>query len=188
MMTMPEAPGSNPRPAPAVDDERSPLTLRDGTAVAVRPMHEADGDRLVRFHESLSAETQYRRFFSSHAHLSAHEVDWFTHVDHVHREALVATVDDDIVGVGRFDRLPGTSDAEVAFVVADGFQGRGLGTVLMGLVADRAGALGVERLVADTLLHNDRMLAVFHHAGLPTASRFVDGVVNVTLTLPPVHG
>jgi RimJ/RimL family protein N-acetyltransferase len=166
------------------DGGGEPAVLRDGTTVTLRPMRDDDGDRLVSFHESLSPETQYRRFFSSHAHLSAREVDWFTHVDHARREAIVAVLDGEIVGVGRFDRIDGTVDAEVAFVVSDRFQGRGLGGVLMAGVAARASVLGIERLVAETMLHNDRMLAVFHHAGLPMSSCLVDGIVAVQLTLP----
>jgi GNAT superfamily N-acetyltransferase len=182
MMTMPD--GCTPT---AAADRTGRLAeavvLRDGTTVGLRAMRADDGDRLVRFHESLSVESQYRRFLSSHAHLSEREVDRFTHVDHVHREAVVALVDGEIVGVGRLDGLPGTADAEVAFVVADRFQGRGLGTALMAAVASRAARLGIERLVADTLLHNDRMLAVFRHAGLPVSTRFEDGLVRVELVL-----
>jgi GNAT superfamily N-acetyltransferase len=182
MMTTPD---SSTRRA-AVDlteTPAEPVVLRDGTTVALRAMRAEEGDRLVRFHESLSVESQYRRFLSSHAHLSAREVDRFTHVDHVHREALVAVLDGEIVGVGRLDGLPGTADAEVAFVVADDLQGRGLGTALMAAIAARAARLGIERLVADTLLHNDRMLAVFRHAGLPVSTRFEDGLVRVELVL-----
>jgi GNAT superfamily N-acetyltransferase len=158
----------------------------DGTAVEIRPMRHDDGERLVAFHESLSPETQYRRFFSTHPHLSEREVAWFTHVDHVAREALVACDDDEIVGVARFDRITGTADAEIAFVVTDRLQGRGLGTALMAELIERAAACGIERLVADTLLHNDRMLAVFRHAGLPMTTGLRDGLIRVTLQLSPV--
>jgi GNAT superfamily N-acetyltransferase len=179
MLALPVDQSANRSPSPPA----APVALRDGTAVVIRPMREDDGDRLVAFHESLSPETRYLRFFSTHAHLSTREVDWFTHVDHHRREALVAELDGAIVGVGRFDRMGARGDAEVAFVVADRLQGQGLGSVLMTRVADRAAALGVTRLVADTLLHNDRMLAVFRHSGRPVATRFVDGLVHVTIPL-----
>jgi GNAT superfamily N-acetyltransferase len=160
-----------------------PVRLRDGGAVVLRPMADDDGPRLVRFHESLSPESQYLRFFNAHAHLSDHEVTRFTHVDHVRRDAVVAMDGDDIVGVGRLDRTCDGHEAEVAFVVADTHQGRGVGTMLLRRVIERAAELGVERLVAETLLHNDRMLAVFRRTGLPYVSRFGDGVIHVTLTL-----
>jgi RimJ/RimL family protein N-acetyltransferase len=158
--------------------------LRDGTIVGLRSMQDDDGERLVRFHSTLSPETQYLRFFSGHARLSAHEVEWFTHVDHSDREAIVATIEDEIVAVGRLDRLANRNEAEVAFVVTDRLQGKGLGGVLLRQLVARAGELGIERFVAETLAHNERMLAVFHHAGLPVTSRFSEGVVHVTLDLP----
>src|SRR5688572_12420192 len=93
--------------------------LRDGTAVTVRPISTSDDERLVRFHESLSAESTRMRFFSVHPHLSSHETVRFTDVDHYDREAWVALVGDDIIGVGRYERLANPQDAEIAFVVAD---------------------------------------------------------------------
>ena len=76
----------------------------------------------------LTNETTRLRFFIPHPHLTPGEVERFTHVDHHEREALVALDGPDLIAVGRFDRLPGTDDAEVAFVVADGWQGQGVGS------------------------------------------------------------
>jgi RimJ/RimL family protein N-acetyltransferase len=172
---------SSPVPTSAV--------LRDGTPVALRPMRDDDGERLLRFHHSLSAETQYLRFFGAHPSLSEREVEWFTHVDHRHREAIVAELDGDLLGVARLDRLPaGTGvgrEAEVAFVVADRAQGQGLGHQLLAALVIRARQLGLACLVADTLPHNRKMLAVFRRSGLPTTRRFEDGVVRVTMALGP---
>jgi RimJ/RimL family protein N-acetyltransferase len=159
------------------------LALRDGTVVHLRMMGADDGERLVRFHATLSPESQYLRFFSNHSLLSEREVTWFTHVDHCHRDAFVVVLDGEIVGVGRLDRVPGRGDAEVAFVVTDAFQGQGLGGALLRRIIARADELGVDRLVADTLLVNHRMLAVFHHCGLAVATSFEDGVVHVTMTV-----
>lgn len=159
------------------------VVLRDGTVVSLHPMDTSDAAGLVRFHHGLSPETTYLRFFGVHPELSTAEVARFTCVDHDRREALVAVVDGELVAVARFDRSPDGREAEVAFVVADHLQGRGLGTALFHRLADRARALGVERFVAETLPHNHRMLAVFHHAGLPVRTRFVDGVVQVAIDL-----
>lgn len=162
------------------------VTLRDGTSVAVRPMHADDEERLVRFHRTLSGDTTYLRYFSPHPELSSDEVHRFTHVDHRDREAIVAIVDDEIVGVARFDRMQHGPDAEAAFVVADAWQGRGLGSALFTCLAHRAVALGVERFTAETLPRNRRMLAVFTHAGLPHTTSFADGVVDVVIDLTPL--
>lgn len=159
------------------------LTLPGGTVVTFEPMRPSDGYRLTRFHRTLSADTTYLRFFSFHPELSEPELYRFTHVDHVDREAVVAVVDGEIVGVARFDRLGSGTDAEVAFVVADHWQGRGLGTALFHVLARQARAGGVERFVAETLPHNRRMLAVFHHCGLPVAEAFDSGIVRLTIDL-----
>jgi len=160
-----------------------PLVLRDGTAVELVPMCPEDAGRLVRFHHTLSADTTYLRFFSVHPELNDRELYRFTHVDHRDREAFVAVSDGEIVAVARFDRLGDGSDAEVAFVVADPWQGRGLGRALFDHLADRAHEVGVSRFVAETLFHNRRMLTVFHQAGLPLTERVDDGVVHVTMDL-----
>jgi GNAT superfamily N-acetyltransferase len=174
-----------PGPPGAGLEAGEPVELRDGSVVHLRLMGDDDGERLVRFHATLSPESQYLRFFSNHSRLSEREVQWFTHVDHCHRDAFVAVLDGEIVGVGRLDLVPGPGDAEAAFVVTDRWQGLGLGGALLRRVIARADELGVDRLVADTLMGNHRMLAVFHHCGLPITTRFEEGVVHITMT---VHG
>jgi GNAT superfamily N-acetyltransferase len=142
---------------------------------------------LVRFHETLSPETKRSRFFDAHPHLSAAEVTRFTNVDHRQREALV-TLDGDgeIVAVARFDVLDGSSRvAEVAFVVADAWQHRGVGGALFARLAARAASVGVEQLVADTLAGNRAMRSVFRHAGHPVDELVAFGVVSVTIALTP---
>lgn len=157
--------------------------LRDGTVVDIVAMRDSDAGRLVRFHHTLSSETTYRRFFSFHPELTSTELHRFTHVDHCDREAVVAVADGEIVAVARFDRLENPTDAEVAFVVADRWQGRGLGTLLFEYLTRRARDLGIARFVAETLTHNHPMLAVFHHAGLPVHERVAAGVAHLAIHL-----
>ncbi len=85
--------------------------------------------------------------------------------------------------MARFDRLAGGRDAEAAFVIADVWQGEGLGTALFDRLAARARELGVERFTAEVLPHNRRMLNLFHHSGLPVTACLRDGVVHVVLDL-----
>jgi RimJ/RimL family protein N-acetyltransferase len=158
----------------------TPAAVHDRIAV-IRPIAATDGASLDRFHEGLSDETTRMRFFVLHPHLTPSEVDRFVHVDHHDREALVAIADDEIVGVGRFERLADSNDAEVAFVVTDMWQGRGVGTSLFTALVERARSEGVERLVAETLGDNHRMLAVFHHAGHVVESSIEAGVIRVVL-------
>src|SRR5687768_15754787 len=113
-------------------------------------MRATDGDRLVRFHHTLSSDTTYLRFFSPHTELSAKEVELFTHVDHIGREAIVITSDGEIVAVGRFDRLEDRTRAEVAFAVSDAWQGKGVGRLLFERLEGRAHLIGVTHFVAET--------------------------------------
>ena len=160
------------------------VQLLDGTTVGIRPIAPSDGDALVRFHEKLAIETTRLRFFVLHPHLTPNELDKFTHVDHHDREALVLLDSaDELIAVGRYDRLPGTDDAEIAFAVADEWQGHGAGTHLLEQLAIRGRAEGVTRFVADTLGENHKMRGVFRHSGLMTDSSTECGVVHVVLDL-----
>lgn len=161
------------------------VVLADGGTVHIRPIRPDDGDALVAFHARLSAETQYLRFFSPKPVLTPRDVERFTHVDGDMRVALVAILDGAVVGVARYDRIPGTDDAEVAFVIEDAHQGRGLGTLFLEYLAAMARDRGVTRFVADTLPHNARMLDVFRTAGFVAEQRFADGVVRVTFPIRP---
>jgi RimJ/RimL family protein N-acetyltransferase len=157
--------------------------LRDGTTVDLHPMHADDAAALLRFHHRLSPETTNLRFFNVHPELSVAELQRFTHVDHRDREAIVAAFAGEIVGVARFDRLDDPLEAEAAFVVADSWQGRGVGVALFDRLAARAREVGIARLVADTMPHNRRMLAVFRHGGQDVRSSFRDGLVHVVIDL-----
>ena len=157
--------------------------LADGRVVQVRPIEPSDAGRLIRFHESLSPETTRFRFFVQHPHLSDKEVARYTTVDHHDREALVALADDEIVGVARFDRYPGTTDAEVAFVVADALQGTGVGSLLLEHLAARGRSEGLEQFIADTLADNRRMLRVFADSGLAPTHTSDYGVTHLVMSL-----
>lgn len=160
------------------------VTLSDGRVVSIRRMAPDDDDRLVEFHGRLSPETVYLRFFSAHPRLLPAEVNRFTHLDQHDRVALVA-VDRQgrIQGVGRYDRLPGTDEAEVAFVVADEMQGRGLGPELLARLAPIAREEGIRHFVAETLIGNQPMLKVFRASGLAPRTHLADGVLHVTMDL-----
>ena len=163
------------------------VELADGTTAEMRPIEAGDAAGLLRFHGTLSTETTYLRFFCVHPQLSKYELERFTHVDHRDREAIVATIDDDIAGVARYDRLDNQQDAEVAFVVTDRWQGHGLGSAMFRELAQRARQAGITRFVADTLPSNSKMLTVFHDTGLSMTSKLRDGVVHLVIHLEEGH-
>jgi GNAT superfamily N-acetyltransferase len=162
--------------------------LRDGTAVRVRPISTSDATALERFHAALSHDTTRLRYFTAHPHLTPTEVARFTSVDHHDREALVMWADEEIVGIGRYDLEPGSSEAEVAFVVRDDEQGRGAGTILLRRLAERARDEGVSRFVADTLAENRRMVEVFEHTGWVSSSSLDCGVLHLVMELGGTGG
>ena len=157
--------------------------LRDGRIVHLRPIAASDDKALVRFHERLSLETTRLRFFGLHPHLTPREVDRFTHVDHHDREGLVVLDGDEIIGVGRYDRVPDSTDAEVAFVVADSWQGLGIATILLEELARQGRREGIVRFVADTLGENHRMQHVFQHSGRLVDSAWDCGVFHAVLNI-----
>ena len=164
----------------------SDALLSDGSAVHIRSIGPDDAEGLIRFHSGLSAESIYLRYFSAHAQLRPDEVQRFTTVDGRDRMALVATVRDEIVGVARYDRLaPIADEAEVAFVVTDSYQGRGLGTLLLEHLAAHARAEGITRFRAETLWQNTPMQQVFRNVGFRTRTTFTDGVVEVFMEIEP---
>ena len=141
--------------------------------------------RLVAFHQLLSPHSVYLRFFTFHPTLSQGEVERFTTVDYVNRLALVATAGDRLIAVGRFDRTPGETEAEVAFVVADEYQHHGIGSLLLDELARAAWQRGVEVFRADTLAENAAMLDVFRHAGFPVTSGIEYGTVTLRFPIEP---
>jgi acyl-CoA synthetase (NDP forming)/GNAT superfamily N-acetyltransferase len=162
------------------------VVLSDGGTVHIRPIRPADAPRLTSLHDRLSRESRYLRFFSPMPTLSASLLDRFVTVDYVDRMALVAVLDDEIVGVARYDTLEeDPSRAEVAFTVDDAHQGRGVGTVLLEHLAAVAADRGLTRFVADTLPTNSKMLGVFRSAGFSDERHFADGVVRVEFPIQP---
>lgn len=157
--------------------------LRDGAAVCLRPIRPDDGAALSALHEGLSPETIYRRFFSFKPHLTDRDVEHFTHVDYRDRMAFVAVLGAALIGVARYERTPGTDEAEVAFVVADAHQGRGLGSLFLEYLAAAAGERGITRLIAETLSGNRQMLAVLRASGYPEVIAHQQGEVTVTLDI-----
>ena len=158
---------------------RADVVVADGGTVHLRPIEPSDADALVAFHAGLSEHTRYLRYFSAYQTMPDKDVVRFTTVDHVDRVALVVLLSGEIIGVGRFDRLADPAQAEVAFVVADAHQGRGIGSVLLEHLAAAARERGVRRFVAEVLAENGRMVRVFTDAGYQASHQFDYGVVHL---------
>jgi GNAT superfamily N-acetyltransferase len=163
------------------------VRLEDGTVAAIRPICPGDANSLDDFHEHLSGDTVYRRFFNAHPHLQSAEIQRFTHVDYCRRLALVAEIDGQLSAVARYDRDPDGDQAEVAFVVADALQGKGLGSLLLEHLALAARRRGVSSFLAHTLGNNYPMQNVFRHAGFDCQQHWSDGVIEVSFPIAPTQ-
>ena len=172
--------------APYPDHWEADVLLRDGATAHLRPIRPADAEGLQRFHLGQSPESVYLRFFAPMPQLSAHDAHHFANVDHRRRVALVVTLGDDILGIGRYEQLDDTT-AEVAFNVSDAHQGRGLGSVLLEHLAAAARENGVHRFQAEVLPQNRKMLTVFREAGYEVRSDYDDGVIALTFDIDPTE-
>ena len=143
------------------------VVLADGGTAHLRPIVPEDAERWSRFISRLSPRTIYYRFFTEHPQLGPAERERYTNVDYVDRVAFVALLGDEIVGVGRYDRIPGTPVAEVAFVIEDPHQHRGLGSILLEHLAAAARERGLQRFEAEVLTENTKMIRVFQRCGVP---------------------
>ena len=145
------------------------VTLRDGSQIAIRPLEPDDRAALAEGFERLSPESRYRRFFGPIAQLRERDLDYLTRVDHHDHEALVA-VDPETgqgAGVARYVRTA-PEVAEPAIVVADDWQGRGLGSRLLDALADRAREEGVRRFEAPVLATNVEAMRALARLGETT--------------------
>lgn len=159
------------------------VALRDGTLARVRPIRADDEPRLAALYERLSRDTRYQRFFTVRQRLPPDWVHFLANVDYRARLALVveSPADPDaLIAVARYESAssePGT--AEVAFVVQDGWQDRGLGTVLFGDLLAAAAVNGIERFRAWVLADNRRMLDLIARLGEVTHRAIEQGVVEL---------
>jgi acetyl coenzyme A synthetase (ADP forming)-like protein len=162
------------------------VILRDGSTLRLRPPVSDDGDALVRFFAELSDQSLYLRFHghpSVDARLVAHDLE----PDWVERGALLGAVATDdgerVVTLASYVRLREPEVAEVAFAVADGYQGRGIGTRLLEQLAARAAKEGIARFVAEVIAENQPMLRVFSEAGFSVSRTRSGGIVEVTFPI-----
>ncbi|MDN5837269.1 MAG: GNAT family N-acetyltransferase [Yaniella sp.] len=171
------------RPYPA--HWEADVLLRDGATARLRPVSPDDADALQKMHEGQSQDSIYFRYFTYKSQLSAKELERFTVVDYVDRVAFVILLGDELMGIGRYDRLGDATEAEVAFNIADAHQGRGLSSIFMEHLAAAAKENGIRTFTAEVLPENRRMLAVFQAAGFETSRSFEDGVVVVEFPIDP---
>jgi len=160
------------------------VLLRDGRTAHIRPIQPEDEQLMVEFYSRVSDESKYYRFFSPMPRLSERDVRRFTHVDHHDRVALVMVLGGQMIAVGRYDVVE-PKEAEVAFLVEDQHQGRGIAQLLLEHLAQAGRERGVERFTAEVLPDNNRMIQTFRDAGYQVASGYADGVITLEFPIDP---
>ncbi len=160
------------------------VVLRDGRTAHMRPISPRDTDALVAFYADVSAESKYYRFFAPMPTLSERDLQRFTNVDHRDRVAFVLTVAEKILAFASYELLP-SGEAEVAFLVQDAHQGRGIGQLLLEHLGQAARERGVHRFVAEVLPDNQRMLQVFYDQGYQVAGDWDEGVMHLEFNIDP---
>ncbi len=158
----------------------------DGVKLIVRPIEAGDRAALVDAFQHLSQQSVYKRFLAPVKSLTESELSYLTELDHSSHEALIALTEaEEIVGVARYVREPDDRKrAEVAVTVRDEWQGRGVGTALLGLLARRARENGLEKFTGVCLAENREMLQLFDELGPSTRHRSEGDVTEVEVTLP----
>jgi len=160
--------------------------LADGTTVQIRPAGHGDFAAVKAMHEAMSPSNAYLRFFSLSRTAAEQEARRITREPAADHLALLALYGAEVVGVASYEVVRGSDKtAEIAFAVADTMHHRGIATLLLEHLVSQARARQIETFTAETLSENTSMLRVFSDAGLPAHSSRSDGVVTITIPLPP---
>lgn len=167
------------------DHERE-IRLKDEARVRIRPIRPDDEPGLVALYSRLSPGTAYQRFFWVLRRLPNEWAHHFANVDYRRRLALVAESSAEgtpkLVGVARYEPTDEQDTAEVALVVQDGWQDRGLGTILLNDLLRAAEARGIRQFRAYVLSDNDRMLHMLARLTDIRERRIEAGVTDLLFT------
>jgi RimJ/RimL family protein N-acetyltransferase len=163
------------------------LTLRDGSVVRIRPIRPDDAPRLQDLHSRLSGESAYQRFLAIVRRLPPDWARALANVDYQRRLALVveAGASGALIGVGRYEPTNEQDTVEVAFVVQDSWQNRGLGTILFDAILQAAATRSYRRFRAYVLTDNKRMLDLISRFTRIESRKNEQGVTDLVFTLAP---
>jgi RimJ/RimL family protein N-acetyltransferase len=180
------APSSHALGSPA--DPAVEVTLADGVRVLLRPVRVEDAAAIRALFQGLSERSTWLRFFTLCPRLDR-VVGWATEVDNDRRLGVVALAADSgqLIAHAGLERDHHQPDrAEFALAIADRYQGRGLGRVLLGRLVEAAQPVGIGWLTAEVLAENHRMLNLLRHAEYPVSLRLSSGVVLAELATSPL--
>ena len=164
---------------------RSYALLADGRTMTIRPAGPDDYGPVRQLHEAMAPDNLYFRFFSASRSSAEWEARRVCLRDDPGRVALLGVLGDEVVGVASYEVTADAAAAELALAVADGMHGRGIATLLLEHLVSLARAQEVKVLVADVLPDNYPVLRVLSDAGLAVRRRLGNGVVELSMPVPP---
>lgn len=145
------------------------VQVRDRSKVFLRPIKPTDVSLWVELYNSLSSMSKYYRFFSSHREPSQKMIKQYIEIDYVNNFAIVAIAEENgrerMVGVARYILDPPPDEAELAIVIADDWQNRGLGTKMLLHIVEIMIKRKIKKIHGDIFLENRKMLQLIHESG-----------------------
>jgi acetyl coenzyme A synthetase (ADP forming)-like protein len=168
--------------SPYPSNLESDVVLRDGSTVRIRPARPDDLARVQDYLLGLSPETRRLRFWTIAVNIGelATKIVDFDYRDHLTLLVLRGGDEGTMIGGAQYSRID-DGRAEIGMSVADEWQGRGIGSILLGQLAQAAGERGVTILVAEVLPENHGMIGVFRESGFPLSIRALPGAIEVEL-------
>jgi acetyl coenzyme A synthetase (ADP forming)-like protein len=169
----------------------SEVVLQDGSVVLLRPIRRSDTELWLSFIDRLGTHSKYLRFHHVPKEMGPDDAARFCTVDYNTTFAVVAELpreqQREIVAIGRYYRMPNKRSAEVAFVVEDSQQGKGMGTKLLEWLVKVARANDIVAFEADVLPENREMMKVFRDYGFHVTSELERGTCHVTFPIGPTR-
>lgn len=170
---------------PVEESIRATFLMEEGIEVSFRSIRPTDEPHMRDLVYNLSQETIYYRFMSRHQRFTPRQIQDFVYIDHRRDVAVVGTVPEahgeQIIAVGTYYLNEKTNMAEVAFVIRDGWQNKGLGTFLFQHLIKIAKRNGISGFTAEVLQENQRMQNVFNHSGCHVTSHLEEGVYSFVI-------
>lgn len=164
---------------------RTVYILPNGTQLNFRPVHPTDEPEMRDLFYDMSEDSVYYRFMTRLKRAPRQQIHDFVYVDHRNEVAIVGTLPEahgeDIIAVGGYYLDPRTNRAEVAFIVHDNWQNRGIGTFLLKYLIQIARRNGIGGFTAEVLQGNKSMQAVFHKSGTKVKTRLEGGLYHFDL-------
>jgi acyl-CoA hydrolase/GNAT superfamily N-acetyltransferase len=167
------------------EEVRTTTVLDDGTLIRFRSMNPTDEPATRDLFYSLSKETLYYRYMANLERIPRKELRNYVYIDHRNEVAIVGTIPEahgeEIIAIGGYYLNPKTNRAEVAFIVRDDWQGRGIGTFIFKHLAGIAKRNGIAGFTAEVLTGNKPMQAVLDHSNMKVRRSHGDGVFHYEL-------